>query len=127
MFKKQNQSDLGLGHKYVVATFERNLVLPLREKTSKLSFLSLVYDLKNHKSSTLPIESRFNFTTLSLSPNGILLIAVDEDGEVSVISLISRSIVHKLRTNRQILDVSFSPDGKRFAFTKENFVQVCFK
>ena len=127
MFKKQNQSDLGLCHKYVVATFERNLVLPLREKTSKLSFLCLVYDLKNHKSSTLPIESRFNFTTLSLSPNGILLIAVDEDGEVSVISLISRSIVHKLRTNRQILDVSFSPDGKRFAFTKENFVQVCFK
>ena len=32
--------------------------------------------------------------------------------------------MHRLRTNRQILDVSFSPDGKRFAFTKENFVQV---
>jgi periodic tryptophan protein 2 len=49
-----------------------------------------VYDLKNHKSSTLPLESRHNFTTLALSPNGILLIAVDEDGEVHLISLISR-------------------------------------
>ena len=35
-----------------------------------------VYDLKNHKSSTLPFESRFNFTTLALSPNGILLVSL---------------------------------------------------
>ena len=27
-----------------------------------------VYDLKSHKSSTLPIESRFNYTALALSP-----------------------------------------------------------
>ena len=83
-----------------------------------------VYDLKNHKSTTLPFESRYNFTTLALSPNGILLIAVDEDGEVNLISLISKTVLHKLRTNRPIAAVSFSPDGKRFAFTKENFVQV---
>ena len=30
-----------------------------------------IFDLKNHKSETLPIESRFNFTSLDLSPNGI--------------------------------------------------------
>ena len=42
-----------------------------------------LFDLKNHKSETLPVESRFNFTTLDLSPNGISLLAVNEDGETN--------------------------------------------
>ena len=49
---------------------------------------------------------------------------MDEDGEISLISLISKTVLHKLRTNRTISAVAFSPDGKRFAFTKENLVQV---
>lgn len=38
----------------------------------------LLIFLCSHKSETLPIESRYNFTTLALSPNGMLLIAVNE-------------------------------------------------
>ena len=30
-----------------------------------------VFDLKNHKSETLPVESRYNFSTIDLSPNGV--------------------------------------------------------
>jgi len=79
-----------------------------------------MFDLKNHKSETLPIEARYNFTTVDLSPNGISLLAVDEDGEIQLISLISRSVLHRLRTNRRINCVKFSPDSKKFAITKEN-------
>jgi len=86
-----------------------------------------VFDLKNHRSETLPIESRYDYTTLALSPNGITLIAVNEDGEIHLISLISRTVLHKLRTNRPIKAVQFSPDSRHFALTKENgvFVYKC--
>ena len=30
-----------------------------------------MFDLKNHKSETLPVESRYNFSTIDLSPNGV--------------------------------------------------------
>ena len=82
------------------------------------------FDLKNNRSSTLPIESRFNYTSLALSPNGITLLAVNEEGEVHLISLISKTILRKLRTNRTIKAVEFSPDGKYFAITKESNVLV---
>ena len=48
------------------------------------------------------------------------MIAANEDGEIILISLISRSILHRLRTNRNINAIKFSPDSKRFAITKED-------
>ncbi|CAG5074916.1 Similar to PWP2: Periodic tryptophan protein 2 homolog (Pongo abelii), partial [Cotesia congregata] len=56
-----------------------------------------IYDLKNHKSSTLPVESRYNYTAIDLSPNGYILVAVNEEGEAHVISMISKMIIHKYR------------------------------
>ena len=44
-----------------------------------------VYDLKSHTSLTLPVESRSDFTTLALSPNGILLLAANAEGEIHLI------------------------------------------
>jgi len=79
-----------------------------------------LFDLKNHRSETLPVESRFSYTTADLAPNGITLLAVNEDGEIHFISLISRTILHKLRTDRQINCVKFSPDSRHFALTKES-------
>ena len=79
-----------------------------------------VYDLKAHRSSTLPIESRFNYRALALSPTAPLLLAVNTDGEIHLISLVSQTVLHKLRTDRTIRCVQFSPDGKYFAITKES-------
>nr|CAD7606408.1 unnamed protein product [Timema genevievae] len=83
-----------------------------------------IYDLKNNKSSTLPVESRFNFTTLDLSPNGCTLVAVNEEGEAHLISMVSRTVVHKYRFKRPVRCLKFSPDGKHFAVCKENNVFV---
>jgi len=78
-----------------------------------------LFDLKNHRSETLPVESRYTYTTADLATNGISLLAVNEDGEIHFISLISRTILHRLRTNRHIHAIKFSPDCKHFAITKE--------
>lgn len=83
-----------------------------------------IYDLKNNKSETLPIESRYNYTAVALSPNGVILIAINEDGEADVISLLSKTVIHKFRYNRPVVAVKFSPNGKYFAITKENCVFV---
>ena len=83
-----------------------------------------IFDLKNNKSETLPVESKFNLTALALSPDGNLLIAVNEEGEALLISLISKTVLHYFHFHRQVLAVSFSPDGKKIAVTKENSILV---
>ena len=65
------------------------------------------FDLKTHKSQTLNIEGRYDYTTLALSPNGVLLLAANEDGEVHLISLISKTILQRLRINRHVSALSF--------------------
>lgn len=94
-----------------------SVVAPVGNKVS-------VYDLKNNKSETLPVESRYNYTSVALSPTGTVLIAINEDGEADLISLVSKSIIHKFRFNRPVVCVKFSPNGKFFALTKENAVFV---
>ncbi|XP_075234743.1 periodic tryptophan protein 2 homolog [Lycorma delicatula] len=83
-----------------------------------------MYDLKNNKSSTLPVESRYNFDTIALSPNGSTLIAVNEVGSASIISMISRRVIHKYEFKRPVCCVKFSPDGKYFAACKQNNVFI---
>ena len=82
------------------------------------------FDLKTHKSETLKIEGRFDYTTLALSPTGALLLAANEDGEIHLISLVSKTVLHKLRLNRKIASIKFSPDGRQFAVAKENLVLI---
>ncbi|XP_077256053.1 periodic tryptophan protein 2 homolog [Temnothorax americanus] len=83
-----------------------------------------IFDLKNNKSMTLPIESRYNYTTIDVSPNGSTLVAINADGEAHIISLISKAILHKYRFKGRPKRVKFSPDGKHFAVCKGGGVFV---
>ncbi|XP_011298217.1 periodic tryptophan protein 2 homolog [Fopius arisanus] len=83
-----------------------------------------IFDLKNNKSTTLPVESRFNFNAIDLSPNGTVLIAINEEGEAHIISLISKMSIYKHRFKRPIKCIKFSNDGKYFAVCKENRVFI---
>ncbi|KAK4290610.1 hypothetical protein Pmani_036500 [Petrolisthes manimaculis] len=84
-----------------------------------------MYDLRNNRSCTLPVESQYNFTALALAPNGNLLIAADEVGEVRIISMMSRSVLYSKRfPSKDIKSIKFSPDGKHFAITKQDAVLV---
>ncbi|RZC43013.1 periodic tryptophan protein 2 -like protein, partial [Asbolus verrucosus] len=83
-----------------------------------------IFDLKNDRVTTLPVESNYNYNAVDVSPNGCTLIAINEEGEAHLISLISQTIVHKYRFKRKVRAVKFSPDGKHFAVCKENNVFV---
>ncbi|XP_077295123.1 periodic tryptophan protein 2 homolog isoform X2 [Arctopsyche grandis] len=83
-----------------------------------------IYDLKNNKSNTLPIESDYNLTALDLSPNGCTLIAVNEEGEAYLISMISCTVIHRYKFFKTVRAVKFSPDGKHFAVCKESNVFI---
>ncbi|KRT80091.1 WD40 domain-containing protein, partial [Oryctes borbonicus] len=83
-----------------------------------------IFDLRSNRAVTLPIESKYNYNALDISPNGTTLIAINEQGDAHMISLISQTIVHKYRFKRGVNAVKFSPDGKHFAVCKENNVFV---
>ncbi|CAK9804620.1 Periodic tryptophan protein 2 homolog [Anthophora plagiata] len=83
-----------------------------------------IYDLKNNKSYTLPVESRYDYRCIDLSPNGSLLIAINDEGEAHIISMVSKMIIHKYRFKSHCKRVKFSPDGKHFAVCKQNNVFI---
>ncbi|KAK9700457.1 WD domain, G-beta repeat [Popillia japonica] len=60
-----------------------------------------IFDLRSNKATTLPIESKYSYNALDISPNGCTLIAINEQGDAHMISLISQTIVHKYRFKRK--------------------------
>lgn len=82
--------------------------------------LNLFLNNFSNKTSTLPIESKYNYNAIDISPNGCVLIAINEEGEAHMISLISQTVVYKYRFKGKVCSVKFSPDGKHFAVCKGN-------
>ncbi|XP_046978620.1 periodic tryptophan protein 2 homolog [Vanessa cardui] len=74
-----------------------------------------IYNLKLNKSNTLPVESNFNYTAIDVSPNGSILLAINEKGEAQMISLLTCTVIHRYKFKQQVNAVKFSPDGKLFA------------
>lgn len=58
---------------------------------------------------------------MDLSPNGCLLVAVNEKGQAHMISMISQTVIHKYKFSSAVSSIKFSPNGKYFAACKENF------
>ncbi|RNA14795.1 periodic tryptophan 2 -like protein [Brachionus plicatilis] len=81
-----------------------------------------IFDLKNNKSETLPVESQFNITVTEISPDGWLILLVNEEGECLLCNTKSKSVIHRFNFARKVHAVKFSPDGKKFAVCKENKV-----
>nr|XP_031316555.1 periodic tryptophan protein 2 homolog isoform X1 [Camelus dromedarius] len=83
-----------------------------------------VFDLKNNKSDTLPLATRYNVKCVGLSPDGRLAIIVDEGGDALLVSLVCRSVLHHFHFKGAVHSVSFSPDGRKFVVTKGNIAQM---
>ncbi|TRY72244.1 hypothetical protein TCAL_08454 [Tigriopus californicus] len=84
-----------------------------------------LFDLRHHKSQTLePDDSRSNISALDVSPDGCTLLAGNDEGEILFLSLISRSVLHRQRTNSSITAIKYSPDGQRFAVARDAIVYV---
>ncbi|XP_017744254.1 PREDICTED: periodic tryptophan protein 2 homolog isoform X2 [Rhinopithecus bieti] len=83
-----------------------------------------VFDLKNNKSDTLPLATRYNVKCVGLSPDGRLAIIVDEGGDALLVSLVCRSVLHHFHFKGSVHSVSFSPNGRKFVVTKGNIAQM---
>ncbi|XP_019625240.1 PREDICTED: periodic tryptophan protein 2 homolog [Branchiostoma belcheri] len=83
-----------------------------------------VFDLKNNKSETLPVEAQMNIVCVAQSPDGSTAILVDEAGAALLVSLVSKSVLHHYHFHKPVHTVKFSPDGRKFAVTRENHTLV---
>ncbi|THH11416.1 hypothetical protein EW145_g645 [Phellinidium pouzarii] len=102
----------------VVFTSDGNSILsPVGNRVS-------VFDLVSNKSYTLPFENRKNIAAIALSPDGNVLISVDEDGRALLVNFRRRAVLHHFNFKKPVNVVKFSPDGLFIAVTHDSHVQV---
>lgn len=70
------------------------------------------------------MDSRYNYTAIGISPNGCLLIAVNEKGEAQMISMISQTVIYTHKFAENVNCVRFSPNGRYFAVARAHIVSV---
>jgi periodic tryptophan protein 2 len=82
------------------------------------------FELTASRSYTFPFEARANITRLALSPDGGLLLTVDEDGYALLVNVPQRTVLHHLNLKGSVGDAQFSPDGKLLLVAVGRLVQV---
>ncbi|OAX35682.1 WD40 repeat-like protein [Rhizopogon vinicolor AM-OR11-026] len=83
-----------------------------------------VFDLVNNKSRTLPVENRKNIAAIALSPDGNVLVSIDEDGRALLVNFKRGVVLHHFNFQKPVKDIQFSHDGKFIAVTHDSHVQV---
>lgn len=78
----------------------------------------------SNKSKSLSFDSRYNYTAIAISPNGYLMVAVNEKGEAQMISLISQTVIYTHKFAETVNCVRFSPDGRYVAISRAHIVSV---
>lgn len=73
---------------------------------------------------SLSLESCFNYQTIDVSPNGALILAVNEKGQAQLISTVSYSVVRTHKFQSDVVVVKFSPNGKYFAVVRPGIVLI---
>lgn len=99
-------------------------MLPKPTHSSSQSKSHLYCFVVSNKSRTLALESRYNYTNIALSPDGSLLIAVNEQGDAYLISMVSCTVIHRHKFQTGVQCINFSPDGAYFAVARENLVLI---
>ncbi|KAL1997207.1 hypothetical protein VTN49DRAFT_7354 [Thermomyces lanuginosus] len=74
-----------------------------------------VFDLVNNKSYTLPLVHRKNIAHLDLTPQGNLLLTIDEDGHAILTNFRRRIVIYYFSFKGPVDALKFSPSGRHFA------------
>ncbi|CAF0977001.1 unnamed protein product, partial [Didymodactylos carnosus] len=83
-----------------------------------------VVDLKNSRSETLSFESEFNIVCTTISSQGSLLLAINENGRGYLYNMKCRVLIGIHRFGHDVHAVKFSPDSKSVAVCRGNRCEV---
>lgn len=83
-----------------------------------------ITDLVKSEISTLPCENAKNVSKIAVSPNGALLMSVDEDGKSLLINLRRRVVLHHFSFKGPVSALKFSPDGTLIAAGVGKLLQI---
>ncbi|KAI8813494.1 WD40-repeat-containing domain protein [Cladochytrium replicatum] len=83
-----------------------------------------VFDVTRNKAYTFPFENRRNISQLALSPDGSLLISVDEEGHALLVNFARQVIIHRHDFKERVRTISFSPNGRFIAVSVSRHLQV---
>lgn len=72
-------------------------------------------ELPSNKSYTLPFAHRKNIARIGLTPQGNLLITIDEDGQAILTNVTRRIAIYHFSFKSSVTALSFSPSGRYFA------------
>lgn len=81
-------------------------------------------DLVKSETTTLPCDNAKNVSRIAVSPNGALLLSVDEDGRSLLINLRRRVVLHHFSFKGPVSAVQFSPDGTLIAAAVGKLLQI---
>ena len=81
-------------------------------------------DLIKSETTTLPCENIKNVSRIAVSPNGALLLSVDEEGKSLLINLRRQVVLHHFSFKGPVSAVKFSPDGAFIAAAVGKILQI---
>ncbi|KAA6423408.1 MAG: WD40 repeat [Trebouxia sp. A1-2] len=81
-------------------------------------------DLTESTGSALPFESLGQLRNLCVSPDGLLLLAIDTEGKALLINRKRQVLLHHFSFKGPVATANFSPDGQYIACAVQRLVQV---
>lgn len=81
-------------------------------------------NLVQSTSSTLPFENGKQIRTICVSPDGRLLLSIDQDGRALVVNRKRRALLHHFSFKAPVRAAKFSPDGNFVACAVGRLLQV---
>ncbi|PHT47229.1 hypothetical protein CQW23_11437 [Capsicum baccatum] len=83
-----------------------------------------ITDLIKSETVTLPSQSSTNLRRIAASPDGIFLLAIDENNRCQFINLPRRAVLHRITFKHPVADAKFSPNGKFIAVAAGKLLQI---
>lgn len=83
-----------------------------------------VTDLIKSETITLPSQSSSNLRRIAASPDGVFLLAIDENNRCLFINLRRRAVLHRITFKHPVAAAKFSPDGQLIAVAAGKLLQI---
>ncbi|KVH98016.1 G-protein beta WD-40 repeat-containing protein [Cynara cardunculus var. scolymus] len=83
-----------------------------------------VTDLVKSETITLPFQSSSNISRIAASPDGVFLLAIDDNSRCLFVNLRRRAVLHRITFKKPVACAKFSPDGSLIAVAAGKLVQI---